>query len=51
MFLTIFLGAITPTVSHISFRFFVIKRIIFGTLSNILEIFYLIMMGFEIIGA
>ena len=37
MLLTTFPGAITLTISHLFFLFFVIKRIISGTLSNLLE--------------
>ena len=37
MFLTTLLNVITPTVSYLFFQFFVIKRMIFETLSNLLE--------------
>ena len=37
MFLATLLGVITPTISHLSFQLSVIERMIFGTLSNILE--------------
>ena len=37
MFLTTLPGVITSTVSHLFFQLSVIERMIFGTLSNILE--------------
>ena len=37
MFLVIFHGVITPTVSHIFFQLSVIERMISGTLSNLME--------------
>ena len=38
MFLIILSGVITPTVSHLSFQFSMIERMIFETLSNLLEL-------------
>ena len=38
MFLNALSSVITPTVSHLSFQLSVIERMIFGTLSDILEI-------------